>query len=293
MGACRSSPVARRNASRVRQSPRREAGRTWPDRRATGEPSIQLHLKHGLPPGSRLPAPGGSGAGDRATQSGRSRGRAAPGAAGRHRLRKDVHHRQGDRADRAAHSGSGAQQDAGGAALPGVQVVLPDECGGVFRQLLRLLPARGLHSLRRCVYREGSHHQRRARQAAPVRHAVAVRAARLHHRRQRELHLRPGVAGGLLRHAAHAREGAEDQARGYPAAAGGDPLRAQRRRFPPRHVPGARRRDRALSHLRRQRVSDRAVGRRDRKPVADRSAGWARFARPTCGCRSIRRRTTS
>ena len=42
--------------------------------------------------------------------------------------------------------------------------------------------------------------------------------------------------------------------------------------FKPRHLPGARRRDRNLSHLRRQRLPHRAVGRRDRIAVANRSA---------------------
>ena len=49
-------------------------------------------------------------------------------------------------------------------------------------------------------------------------------------------------------------------------AAGGDPLRAQRRRLPARHLPRARRRHRGLSHLRRLRLPHRAVGRRDREP---------------------------
>ena len=42
----------------------------------------------------------------------------------------------------------------------------PEQRGRVLCLLLRLLPARGLHSLRRPVHREGSHHQRRAGQAA-------------------------------------------------------------------------------------------------------------------------------
>ena len=46
-------------------------------------------------------------------------------------------------------------------------------------------------------------------------------------------------------------------------------------RFPARHVPRARRRDRGLSHLRRLRLPHRAVGRRSRKPLADRSAARA------------------
>ena len=40
---------------------------------------------------------------------------------------------------------------------------------------------------------------------APVGHALALRAARRHHRRQRVLHLRPGLAGGVLRPGAAAR----------------------------------------------------------------------------------------
>ena len=54
----------------------------------------------------------------------------------------------------------GAQQDAGRAALPRVQAVLPGERGRVLRHLLRLLPARGLHSRRRHVHREGSYSKR-------------------------------------------------------------------------------------------------------------------------------------
>ena len=64
----------------------------------------------------------------------------------------------------------------------------------------------------RRLHRKRSHHQRRAGQAAPLGHQVAVRAARLRDRGQRELHLRAGLAGSLLRHAADARKGAEDLA---------------------------------------------------------------------------------
>ena len=46
-----------------------------------------------------------------------------------------------------AGAGAGAQQDAGGAALSRIQVVLPGQRGRVFRQLLRLLPAGSVHSL--------------------------------------------------------------------------------------------------------------------------------------------------
>src|ERR1039458_4194206 len=126
----------------------------------------------------------------------------------------------------------------------------------------------------RCIYGLGlperpyrlpkteNHHNRRARQAAALGDQVAVRAARLRHRGQRELHLRPGLARSLLRHAADAGEGAENLAQPNRFQAGRDPLRTQRRRFPPRDVPRARRRHRGLPHLRRRRLSHRAVRRR-------------------------------
>ena len=57
----------------------------------------------------------------------------------------------------------------------------------------------------RLLHREGSDDQRRDRSHAAVGHAVALRAPRRHHRRQRVVHLRPRLAGGLLRHAAAAR----------------------------------------------------------------------------------------
>ena len=59
----------------------------------------------------------------------------------------------------------------------------------------------------------------------------------------------------------HAGKGPEDFAAGHPAAAGGNPVRAQRYGFPARHFSRARRRDRGLSHLRGQRLPHRDVGR--------------------------------
>ena len=55
-------------------------------------------------------------------------------------------------------------------------------------------------------------------------------------------------------------KGPEDQARGHHPQAGGDPLRAHRRRFPPRDISRARRCDRNLPHLRRHGVSRGTVG---------------------------------
>ena len=113
----------------------------------------------------------------------------------------------------------------------------------------------------RCLHREGSDRQRRARQAAAGGHQVAVRAARLHHRGVGELHLRPGFARRLLRHAAVPGEGTEDQARRHRPQAGRDSLRAHRGRLPPRHLPRARRHHRDFPHLRGQRLSHRVMGR--------------------------------
>ena len=104
------------------------------------------------------------------------RRRARPGAARRHRLRQNLHHGQGDRGDPAARPDPGAQQDAGRAALRRVPPVLPRKLGRVFRLLLRLLPAGGLRSAHRYLYREGKFDQRADRPYAPLRHPRAAGA---------------------------------------------------------------------------------------------------------------------
>ena len=50
----------------------------------------------------------------------------------------------------------------------------PAERGRVFRLLLRLLPARGLHSGEQRLHREGSDRQRRARQITVGRNSLAL-----------------------------------------------------------------------------------------------------------------------
>ena len=92
----------------------------------------------------------------------------------------------------AAHAGHRAQQDAGGAALRRVQGALPRERGRVLRQLLRLLPARGVRPLVGHVHREGLVDQRRDRADAPLGHPLAAHPRRRDHRRLGLLHLRPG-----------------------------------------------------------------------------------------------------
>ena len=134
--------------------------------------------------------------------------RPAPGAAGRHRLGQDLHHRQRGRQGEAADAGHRPQQDPGGPALRRVQGALPRERRRVLRQLLRLLPARGLRPLDRHVHREGLVDQRRDRPDAPLGDPLAAHPQRRDHRRLGLLHLRPGHRRGLLRPAAAAREGA-------------------------------------------------------------------------------------
>ena len=76
------------------------------------------------------------------------------------------------------------QQDARRAALQRVPRVLPGQRGRVLRQLLRLLPARGVPAPERHVHREGLVTERRDRPAPPRRDPRPVRAPRRDHRRQ-------------------------------------------------------------------------------------------------------------
>ena len=131
----------------------------------------------------------------------------APGPAGCHRHRQDLRDQPGHRAGQQADARARAQQDARRAAVQRVPRLLPGQRGRVLRELLRLLPARGVPAPQRHVHREGLLPQRRDRQAAPRGDAGAVRATRRDHRRQRHLHLRPRRAGRLRRDrraAAHA-----------------------------------------------------------------------------------------
>ena len=159
----------------------------------------------------------------------------------------------------------GPQQDARRAALPGVSPVLSRERRRVLRQLLRLLPAGSLRPDDRLVYREGSDDQRRDRPDAALGDAVAVRAARRHHRGQRLVHIRAGVARGLLRDDAAPRARAANRSRPDPEKARRDSVRAQRPRLQPRRLPRPRRHRRGLPLVRRHRAQDRVVRRRSRR----------------------------
>ncbi len=106
------------------------------------------------------------------------------------------------------------------------------------------------------------------------------------------LHLRPRLAGGLLRHAAAARKRPEDQPQRHHSPPRRNPLRAQRLRLPPRHLPRARRRDRSLPHLRRNRpiASSSSATRSNRSRRSIRSS--APSSRSTRACPSIPRAIT-
>ena len=171
-----------------------------------------------------------------------------PGAARRHRLGQDLHHGEGDRGDAAPGADPRAEQDARRAALWRVQELLSRQRGRVFRLLLRLLPARGLRPAHRHLYREGILDQRADRPHAPFGDARAARARRRHHRRLGVVHLRHRLGRDLFgddlraEAAASASTSAQLHRRSRRAA-----IQAHGRRFLPRHVPRARRHDRASS----------------------------------------------
>ncbi len=177
---------------------------------------------------------------DQGTGRGRQPPRAHAGAARRHRLRQDLHHGQGDRGDAAPRAGAGAEQDAGGAALWRVQELLPRQRGGVFRLLLRLLPAGSLYPAHRHLYREGFLDQRADRPHAPLGDARAAGARRRHHRRVGVLHLRYRLGRDLFGDDLLAEEGRHDRAAPADRRSGRAAIQAHAG-FLARHLPGARR----------------------------------------------------
>ena len=101
----------------------------------------------------------------------RAPGRPLPDAPRHHRLGQERHHRLDHRAGPEADARHRPQQDPGRPAGQRVPRVLPSQPGRVLRQLLRLLPARGLHPLERHLHREGLLDQRRDRAAPALHHA--------------------------------------------------------------------------------------------------------------------------
>ena len=143
----------------------------------------------------------------RRTRRRRQQARTQPGAARRHRLGQDVHDGAGHRGDPAPGTGPGAEQDAGRPALRRVQELLSGQRGGVFRLVLRLLPARSLRAAHRHLHREGSVDQRADRPHAPRRDARAAGTRRRHHRRVGVVHLRYRLGRNLHGDDVHGADG--------------------------------------------------------------------------------------
>ena len=166
----------------------------------------------------------------------------------------------------------GPQQDARRPAVLRVPRVLPGQRGRVLRQLLRLLPARGVPAAVGHVHREGLEPERGDRPAAPRRHPRAVRAARRDHRRVGVVHLRPRRAGRLRRHG--------------PQAAGRRPLPARRGAPPPRRPPvPAQRRRRSPARG----SASAATRSRSGRPARRSSSGSSSSATRSSGSRSSTR----
>ena len=133
--------------------------------------------------------------------------------------------------------------------MRGVPGVFPPQRRGVFRLLLRLLPAGGVYPPYGYIHRKGRLHQRGDRPAAAVCHLCAAGAAGRDRGVLRQLHLRSGRAGRLRPHddlPAHRHDHGAGRAA---AAAGGGSVRAQRRGLPAEHVPGAGRHGGAVPGL--------------------------------------------
>ena len=187
--------------------------------------------------------------------------------------RQDLHHGQGDRGDAAPRHHPGAEQDAGGAALWRVQELLPRQRRGIFRQLLRLLPARGLCAADRHLYREGFLDQRADRPHAPFGDAGAAGARRRHHRRLGVVHLRYRLGRDLHRDDLCAEEGRAHRPAAVDRRPRGAAIQAHPGRFHPRHLSRPRRRHRHLpGALRRPRLARQPVRRHRRKYRGVRSA---------------------
>ena len=177
------APSLRRAATNPGARPCRRRHLDWP--RAPVHPALRV-------PACRRPARR-----DRTAHGGRASRRRARHAARRHRHRQDLHDRARGRAGAAPDPGDRAEQVARGPARERVPRGVPRQRRRVLRELLRLLPTRGLHPVDRHLHREGQLGQRRDRAAAALGDGRAARAARRAHRGERLVHLRPRLARGV------------------------------------------------------------------------------------------------
>ena len=228
----------------------------------------------------RLRAEGRPADRDQGSGRGREAQRPHPGAARRHRLRQDLHHGEGDRGDAAPGADPGAEQDAGRAALRRVQELLPRQRGGVFRLVLRLLPAGSLRPAHRHLHREGILDQRADRPHAPLGDALAAGARRRGDRGLGVVHLRHRLGRDLFGDDLHAEAARPHQPAPIARRPGGAAIQAHQR-LRARLVPGARRHHRHLpGALRRPRLARSPVRRRDRQDRGVRSAHRPQDRRP-------------
>ena len=218
-------------------------------------------------PPDRRPAEG-----DRAARRVASRRQPRSDASRRDRDREDGDDGLGDGGAQAPGARDRPQQDARRAALQRVPGVLPRERGRVLRLLLRLLPAGGVRPAGRPLHREGLLAERRHRAPAARRDELAPDAARRGGRRQRVVHLRPRLTGGVARARPDPR--GRRGARPRRAAPDADRLavRPERHGARARPLPGARRHRRGAAGERRDRVPDLDVRRRGGADLALRPA---------------------
>ena len=180
------------------------------------------------------------------------------------RHRQDRERGLGGRAAPAPDAGPPAQQDAGRPVRQRAAPAVPRQRGRILRQLLRLLPARGLRPADRHLHREGLLHQRGGRAAAALGDQLAADASRRDRGVDGVLHLRPRHPAGVPRPDAPAQGRRRARPRLDPSAAGRDPIHAQRHVVHPRHVPGPRRHPRGVPGLRGAGDPGRVLRRRGR-----------------------------
>ena len=126
----------------------------------------------------------------------RPAGRAARGGSGAlrtardHWLGQDLRHGQSHREVADTDAYPLTQQDARSAAVARDERAVPGERGRVLRELLRLLPARGLHPRARPLHRQGAADERAHRAGALLDCGLAGLASRRHHSRHGLNHLR-------------------------------------------------------------------------------------------------------
>ncbi len=248
------APVSR-DGHRAHPTIGRRPGRPLPPprhrrSRPVGGPREQVLYRpgHGRPLRARhrIAAQGRPAPRDRGADGGPRARRRGAGPARDHRQRQDLHDGERHRPERKAGPDHRAQQDSRRPALRRDARALPEKRRRVLRQLLRLLPARGLRPLERYVHREGRDRERSHRPDAAQRDPIAALAQGRDHRRERLLHLRHRLGRVVPRDARRgaARGGATP--RRVAPAPGRHPVPEERHRLPPRHLPRARRRGRAV-----------------------------------------------